>query len=74
MAEHRAVTTTIAGNGGTVVVHFHCPCGIDRQEVIVIGVDGVHPTGRFTAAIRSLHERARWPADMASELSEDTAA
>lgn len=61
MPEHRSVTTTIAGPRGTVTVHFHCPCGVDRQEIVVTGLDEVHPVSRYTAAIRNLHRRGNWP-------------
>lgn len=59
MADHHPVVTTIGAGNGITVVHFYCPCGTNRREVLLD--TSAHPAPRFTAAIRRLHERGQWP-------------
>lgn len=56
---HRPITTIVAGNNETARVHFHCPCGTNRVELIADTRN--HATDRYTAALRRLHTRDAWP-------------
>lgn len=57
---HSPVTTILVGENQTATVHFHCPCGTNRRELLLDTHN--HPPGRFAAAIRRLHEHGAWPA------------
>lgn len=72
MATHNPVTTAFAGPNSTTTIHFHCPCGTNRRELIINGPDNLSPVSRFTAAIRRLHEQGRWPvADLELGAAQD---
>jgi hypothetical protein len=75
-AVHRPATSILIGDNRTAQIHFHCPsCGVTRQ-LTICDVE-VSPPLRFTAAIRSLHERDLWPpaevatADQADDDEDD---
>ena len=59
MADHHPVVSTIVAGNGITVVHFYCPCGTNRREVLLD--TAAHPASRFTRAVRVLHERGQWP-------------
>ena len=58
-ATHKPVTTILDGPNNTATVHFHCPCGTNRRELVITGAS---PIERFTSAIRAMHARGAWPA------------
>ena len=59
MADHHPVVSTILAGDGITVVHFYCPCGTNRRDVLLN--TATHPVARYTRALRHLHEQGQWP-------------